>query len=175
LQYNIIDIVILIPIIFGFIHGLLRGLVREIISIVAIGVGIIASKLFAPKFAPLLMSAINMPDWLAKTLTYVIIFVGISLLCQVLGKLLRKFLKSVSLGWFDKLLGAIFGAFKWALLVSVVLNVLLLIDPYYEVFQPAAKQSSKCYEPTLKIAHITWDKANDLLPVAREQLEQPRE
>lgn len=167
---NYIDLIILLPIIYGLVRGFLHGFVRELTSIIAIAIGVVAAKMFAPQFAVKILEVLNMPDWLGKALAYVLLFVGVSLFCQALGKVLQKFLKAISLNWLNKLAGGTFGGLKWALIMSVILNLLTLIDPYYELFNPEAKKASQAYQPTLRIASITWDKANALLPVAREQL-----
>lgn len=164
MNFSTLDIILFLPILYGLIRGLLRGFARELTSILAIVAGLVASKLWAPTFAVRTAEVVNMPDWVARTLAYVLLFVGVTLLCQLLGRVLQKVLRAISLGWLDKLLGAIFGGMKWALIVSVLLNLLTLADPYYEVIRQEAKQHSRLYAPIHKIASITWDKAKELRP-----------
>lgn len=169
MEVNYLDIIILLPILYGMVRGFLRGFVREFTSIIAIVLGIVASKLYAPDFSVKILEVINMPDWLGRALAYILLFIGVSLLCQSIGKLFQRFLRAISLNWINKLAGGIFGAIKWALIMSVVLNMLLLIDPYYELFNAEAKSTSLAYQPTLRVASTTWDQVSqtyEVLPIA---------
>lgn len=167
---NYLDVIILLPILYGIVRGLLRGFVQELTSILAIIAGVGVAKYLAPWFSVKILEVMNMPEWLGHALAYLLLFAGVALLCMAFSSSFRKFLKTVHLKWLDKLAGAIFDGLKWALIMSVVLNMLTFVDPYYEIFNAEAKRTSVAYEPTLRVASTTWNKANDLLPVVREQL-----
>ena len=68
------------------------------------------------------------------------------------------------LNWMNKLLGALFGALKWALIMSVILNLMTLIDPFYEIIKPEAKSTSIAYSPVLKMASMAKNTVDEYLP-----------
>ena len=154
MEINWLDIVILIPIVYGLGHGLLRGFVRELTSIFAILGGVLAGKFFAPKVAGMLLGALNIPERAALFIAYAVLFIGVALLCKMLAKAFTKFLKKVDLNWLNRLAGALFGGTLWALIMSVVLNLLTFVEPYYPVIKPEAKENSYLYQPTLCLASV---------------------
>lgn len=161
---NYLDIIILLPIAFGLIRGFMRGFVRELTSIVGVIAGIVAAKIWAPEFAAKLMTVLEAPDWLGQTLAYVLLFAGVALLFKVVSRIVQRFLKAISLGWLDKLAGGFFGAVKWALLLSVVLNMLIIPEQYVKIIKDDAKAGSKLYEPVKSVASTSWEKMKTYLP-----------
>lgn len=165
---NYLDIIILLPIAFGLIRGLMRGFVHELTSIVGVIAGIIAAKIWAPEFAAKIMTVLEAPDWLGQTLAYVLLFAGVALLCKVVARIVQKFLRAISLGWLDKLAGGLFGALKWALIISVVLNMLIIPEQYVKIIKDEAKAGSKLYKPIKSVASTSWEKMKVYLPEAKD-------
>lgn len=161
---NYLDIIILLPVAYGIIRGFMRGFVRELTSIIAVIAGIIAAKIWAPVFAAKILTVLNAPEWLGQSLAYLLLFVGVALLCKVVARIVQRFLKAISLGWLDKLVGGIFGGLKWALIVSVLLNLLIIPEQYVKIIKDDAKASSKLYGPTLSVASTSWEKMQTYLP-----------
>ncbi len=156
-----LDIIILTPIAFGLVVGIWRGLVKEVTAMGAILVGVIFAKVFAPDLAELLIETFAWSKEVMLLVCYVIIFVVVTLSLHFISKLITKFLKKISLGWLNHLLGALFGGFKWALLVSVLLTCFDLLDQKFEILQPNVKESSWAYEPIKAIAGTTWNVIQD--------------
>ena len=171
MELNWLDIVILLPIVYGLGHGLLRGFVRELTSVFAVLGGVLAGKFFAPKFASFLLTALNMPERAALLLAYVLLFFGVALACKLLAKGITKLIRKIDLNWFNRLVGAVFGAALWALIMSLVLNFITFLEPYYPIIKQEAKQQSVLYQPTHDLASITKSQLEkyDLLPVNRSQ------
>ncbi len=65
----------------------------------------------------------------------------------------------MSLGGLNKLLGGFFGGLKYALIVSVLLNVFDAIDSKFPIVEPETKSNSFGYKPMLKLAPALWDEA----------------
>ncbi len=169
-----LDIVILIPIVYGLGHGLLRGFVREFTSIFAILAGVLAGKFFAPKFAAYLLTVINMSERAALLLAYVLLFIGVALLFKLLAQAFTRYLRKVDLSWLNRLVGAAFGMAMWALIVSLVLNLITFIDPYYPIIKPEAKQQSQLYEPTCRLASVAKGEAEKYLKMYTKEVEEEK-
>ena len=163
-KVNYLDIIILLPIIYCLVRGLMRGFVVECAAIIGIIAGIIAAKIWAPPFAAKILQVLEMPEGLAQSLSYVLLFVGVTLFCKAIARLINRLLKAISLSWLNRLAGGLFGGLKWALIISVVLNLLLLPEQYVQIIKEEAKQSSVLYQPILRIASISWDKMQQYLP-----------
>lgn len=155
---NWIDIIILIPILFGLIRGLFRGFVIELTAVVAIIAGVICAKLYAPAFALKLAELLTWNQPACNVAAYMLIFIGVAVLLHIVGKLFSKLLSAIALGGLNKLLGAVIGAAKWAILVSVLLVAFDALDQRFHILRPEQKQASVMYKPISTIATAAWDK-----------------
>ncbi len=159
---NTLDIILLLPLVYGLVRGLFRGLVAELVGIVAIVAAIVCTRLFAPKCAIWLMQHVSLSEQVCEIIAYLLVFFVVLLVLKLVGVLVTKLLKAVSLGWLNLLLGAVFGTVKWALIVSVILNGVLLVDQYLPFFKPEWKENSATFEPLRKIASVAWDEVKTL-------------
>ena len=125
---NILDIIIGIILIVFAIKGFLKGCIGEVASLIAIVVGLYGAFYFSDMTAYYLKDIIEIkPEYLA-TIALLITFAVLVLLVVLLGKLLARLLKSLSLGWIDKLGGFIFGALKGSLILSLFILLLNAIN-----------------------------------------------
>ena len=159
LDMNKLDMILLLPIGLGFIFGLFKGLIREITSLVAIVLGIYGAKLLAPFVSGLLVSSFHFSEKTALPISYLVLFVAIAIGLLILAKSLEKLFDSMSLGGLNKFLGGIFGALKYALIVSVLLIVFNAIDSRFSIVSAETKENSFAYKPLMKLAPTLWDEA----------------
>jgi membrane protein required for colicin V production len=156
---NKLDFILLIPIGIGFIFGLFKGFIKEITSLAAILLGIYGAKLLAPYVAAFLVGTFRFSDKTALPMAYLVLFAGIAIGLLIVAKSLEKIFDSMSLGGLNKLLGGIFGALKYALILSVLLIVFNAVDSRFSIVGAATKENSKVYNPLLKLAPALWDEA----------------
>lgn len=159
---NVLDLVIFVPIIIGFVFGLFKGLVRELTSLAAIVLGIMGARILEPKMSMLLMSVLDMQLNVARPVSYLVLFILIAVLLLLVANMVDKLFSAIALGWLNKLHGGVFAAVKWALIVSVLLNVLNVFDSRFSFFKEETKKESIAYEPILKLGPILWQEAQDL-------------
>jgi len=156
---NKLDIILLIPIGLGFVFGLFKGLIKEITSLAAIVLGIYGAKWLAPIVADFLVSLFHFSPKTALPVSYLVLFVGIAIGLLILAKSLEKLFNSISLGGLNKFLGGIFGALKFALIVSLLLLVFDAVDSRFSMLSAKTKEDSFVYKPLLKLAPSLWDEA----------------
>ena len=125
---NALDIVIGIILVFGLVRGVFRGLVEEISSIIGIFGGIYGAVFYYSDAAALFRRWISDTAY-ANIIGFLVIFGLIFILVSVLGVLIKYLLNIASLGWFDRLCGAAFGAVKGVLIASVLLFALTTFLP----------------------------------------------
>jgi membrane protein required for colicin V production len=68
-------------------------------------------------------------EWVGDIAGFLIIFIAVVILAGFIARLVRWAMKEVGLGWFDRLLGALFGLLRGCLLVSVVLMSVTAFEP----------------------------------------------
>jgi membrane protein required for colicin V production len=80
--------------------------------------------------------------------TFLIILVGLVLL----GKAMTKIAETMALGFFNKLVGAIFGFLKYALILSIVLIVYHEINTSLRFMEKEKVKDSVLYDPVKNFA-----------------------
>ena len=172
---NLFDIIVIVILGYCLIRGVFRGLVKELSSIVGVFGGFYAAYTYYPVLAKPLSKWIANAGYL-NILSFLIIFCGVFIIISILGIIINYLLKIVFLGWLDRVSGAMFGAMKGILIVSVLLIALTaflpkgtpvikdsLLSPYVTlVSEKMAKVISKDmkHDFSTKIATIkkAWEK-----------------
>ncbi len=158
---NTLDVLILIPLLLGFVFGLSKGFIREIISIAVIFIGIYGSKWLSPIAVSMLTGVFSVSEVVAKPLSFVVVFIAIALSLMVLAKSLDKLIENISLGGLNKLFGGLFGLLKYALVISLLINVFHILDSKISILKNETKSASILYQPMLDLAPVLWDEVKE--------------
>jgi membrane protein required for colicin V production len=116
-----LDIILLIPLVFGAVLGFRKGLLLEIFGVLAFVLAIIGGFKLMETGMVYLSEYFENFDQLLPFISFLVIFLAIIILVNMLGKLLKKMIDLTLLGGFDKFAGAILGLVKWAIGVSILL------------------------------------------------------
>jgi len=117
-----LDIMIFAVLVIAAIYGIIKGLIRSVFGIIALIAGIwIASSTFR-QFATHL--PFNNPT-LSNILSFIFIFFIVAIVITIIGFILRKVIRFVSLGWIDRIFGLIFG-FIIGVFINWVICILIL-------------------------------------------------
>lgn len=115
------DYVVLAVTALSLLVGLWRGVVSEILALVAWIVAFFAASTFSGLVAGLLSGAIK-DAAVAHVAAFVLVFIAVLMLMALVRVLLKQVLSLAGLGVVDRLLGAVFGLARAALvLVGLVL------------------------------------------------------
>ena len=125
---NLFDIIVIVILGYCLIRGIFRGLVKELSSIIGVFGGFYAAYTYYPVLAKPLSKWIANVGYL-NILSFLIIFCGVFIIISILGIIINYLLKIVFLGWLDRVSGAMFGAMKGILIVSVLLIALTAFLP----------------------------------------------
>lgn len=125
---NLFDIIVIVILGYCLIRGIFRGLVKELSSIIGVFGGFYAAYTYYPVLAKPLSKWIANAGYL-NILSFLIIFCGVFIVISILGIIINYLLKIVFLGWLDRVSGAMFGAMKGILIVSVLLIALTAFLP----------------------------------------------
>jgi len=141
---NYLDIIIaIILFLFGW-KGLRKGLIIEVVTLLAFGVGIYGAMHFSDFTAAHLQDFMEVKPQYLNTIAFVLTFIILVVLVNLIGRLVSKLVKSMNLGFFDKLGGFLFGIIKGVLLCSILLMVLNNFQ-LLGVVKPEVKEKSKLY------------------------------
>ena len=119
-ELNAADFAILVVVGLSCILGLWRGLIREVLSL-ATWIGAVAAVwLYNERLATLMPAFIEQP-LLRYFTAFLVLFLGVMIIGNLLTKLLSNMLELAGLTVMDRILGGGFGAVRGALIVCVVL------------------------------------------------------
>lgn len=132
-----VDIAIIVVVGASLIYGLYKGIISQLASLGGIVLGIVACRIFAPDMGPLVMGLFPntfSSETAAAIAGNVLLFLLVFLTVGAIASLVRKLTHTLMLGWFDRLLGGVFGVFKWLLIMSIILNLWYLLAPGSTIF-----------------------------------------
>lgn len=161
-----IDALILLPLLVGFVRGMMRGLISELVAILAVIMGIVGSRMWGAKFATWVAAYFTWPNEVCTVVAYTLLFLGIAIACNLLGRMFSRLIRAIHLGWLNRIMGALFGMGKWAIILMAVLLAVDTLDARFAFLQDDVKNQSVCYKPAVNAAH-------DCFSIARSQLGQP--
>ena len=120
---SVLDIVLASFILFGLVRGLMKGFFVEIASLVALIAGVYGAIHFSNYAATFIDENSKWDEKTVNLVAFAITFLIIVLVIALAGKALTKLADFATLGIVNKILGAIFGGLKIAVILSVILNV----------------------------------------------------
>lgn len=118
-------------------RGIWVGFVRQLAFFLALFLGYGAAGQYYGQLSPYVTPVVSNPQ-LAFFITYLMLFVTAYLLAMTAGMLLKKVMQISFLGWFDRLLGGIFGLLK-AVFVSTLL--FMLVTAFLSTASPIVENS----------------------------------
>ncbi len=151
---NFLDIILLIPLIYGLVQGIRHGIVKELSTFLALLVAIFVAKGWAKELAIIVNSILETKMEISVMIAYVLIFVVVLILAALIANLCTKLLKAVMLNGINRFFGALFGTVKYAFAISLIINVLLLAKPIFNIEKYQVVQTSVCYRPLQKILPV---------------------
>lgn len=120
---SVIDIVLAAIILFGLVRGFMKGLFVEVASLIALVAGVYGAIHFSFYAANFLNDKVNWDQKTVNVIAFAITFIIIIFIISLAGKAFTKLANFAALGIINKLLGGIFGALKFGLILSVILIV----------------------------------------------------
>ncbi len=147
----ILDIILVIPLAWGLVRGMYKGFLMSVGSLLGLIIGIYVANAYSGQLTEYVLQQFVLSLGVAHAISFFVIFAGVALICFFVSKLLDKFFKLVMLSWLNRLLGAIFGVLKCALIVSVILNLVIMVDRYVSFIPEQAKSEAVLYEPLQKM------------------------
>ncbi len=147
MEFSYLDIFFAIPLVWGIVRGLMSGFVRSLSIFIGLILGVYLAQIYAPDLSPTISEWFTLSARQCLSLAYVVIFIAVMLLVAIVARILDKFLHLILLGWLNKLLGALFGFFKWAIILSLFIMLIEYANSKFEFLTPEKKSESLLYEP----------------------------
>lgn len=108
---NILDVIIIVLMVFLIVRGVMRGFVAEVASLAGILLGIWLGIRYMNQVTTFLKPHLPAFSFL-PVVGFAVIFLGVLVLCNLLGWGLKVLFKKTLLGWLDRTLGAALAVIK---------------------------------------------------------------
>lgn len=134
-MHNIYHLILIIVAAIAIIIGFRKGLVKQLASLLGIIAGVIAAQLFHEDIEPLVREQLPSiaehfaSDYAYSVLTSCIIFLAVYFGISLLSFILKRFIEALNLGIINSIGGSLFCTFKYMLVMSVIFNIIISIDP----------------------------------------------
>jgi membrane protein required for colicin V production len=125
---NWLDIVLFIILLVSTVSAARKGFSREVIGIAASLIGLICGIWFYGPAGSFLLPYVSSPH-VANFIGFFIVFVGCVILGALVSTIVHRFMKTVGLSWFDRLLGGVFGLVRGTLIAVAVITGLVAFAP----------------------------------------------
>lgn len=162
---NILDLLLVVPIIIGAVGGFRKGFIIGVISLLALILGVFGGFYFLNWGVSLLVNEFGLSGRLLPIVAFLIIFIGIIISVNFIGKLLKNFIHMILLGGIDKLAGALVGAFMWVFLVS---SFLWVASVFKISFPSGWEQGSILFEHIKPVAPAVAGMLDGIIPVVSD-------
>jgi membrane protein required for colicin V production len=157
------DILIILVLAVGAIIGFTQGAFKQIANSIGILLGLGIASLFYKDFGKILTKMSGADAEYAQVIAFVVIVIIVPVLIGILANYLTKFFSLIWLGWLNHAVGIIAGIVSYGLLLSVVFNVMDLINSSGGVHRDKLEKRTELF---YKVKHTTHFIMPDILIVS---------
>jgi membrane protein required for colicin V production len=125
----LIDWLIAAIVIVSVIGAAKNGFFIEAFSLAGVVLGLLIASWNFQRLMPWVMQIVHTPA-IAEAIAFIAIAVGIMIAAGLIGRALRWSVKSIGLGWLDRVVGALFGFLKGCVLVTVGVIAIAAFFPH---------------------------------------------
>jgi membrane protein required for colicin V production len=130
-KVNWLDYLLLAILLFSAAMSARRGFSREIIGLAATILALVLGMWFYGIAGSYIAPYTGSPQ-LANFLGFILVCAGVLLAGAMLGWIVKRFIRTVGLSFFDRLLGAAFGILRGLLIAMILLTAFMAFTPYLE-------------------------------------------
>ncbi|MBB5317994.1 CvpA family protein [Tunturibacter empetritectus] len=126
---NLFDWFLIAILAYSTIVAFFRGIIRELFSLGGLIVGILIASWNYNRLAIYLQRLIATPS-IAEMVSFFLLVIGVMVLSALLGRALNRTAHAIGLGFFDRILGAVFGFARGCLLGVAILMAIAAFSPH---------------------------------------------
>ena len=130
---NYFDIIIICILSFGFIKGFLKGFFNEVSSFIGFFIGLIGATMFSENLSNLILKIIDLDLKILNIISFIFLFIVMTILFSLIGKSLTKLMKFASLGTINRLFGGIFSFGKYLVILSFIVLLINYLNTLFSI------------------------------------------
>ena len=161
---TLLDILIAAGLLFGMIRGFSTGAIRQITGLAGTVLSIVLGLEFMDPVGNAIGGIFGLGQEVARIIGFVLVFAAGQIILRMLTGILEKSLKALRLSILNRAGGAVFGACKVALLMSVM----FLMLGFFSAPSQQSRDESTLYAPVAAVFPVTWNFVAARFPAVRE-------
>jgi membrane protein required for colicin V production len=134
LGLSILDWALLLVVVLSVLQAIAQGFFHEFFALAGVVVGYLLAAWEYPRVAAWYARYVN-SQWAADIAGFFTVFFVVLLLAGVIGRIVRWAVHGVGLRWFDRVLGAVFGLLRGAVVCTVIVLALAAFAPHWAGLQ----------------------------------------
>jgi membrane protein required for colicin V production len=146
---EIIDLVILIPLIYGAWKGYKKGFIMELFTILALLVGLYAAFHFSDKITEIIVGKTHEKPGYLPAFCFLLLFLALGAMVYFGGKALEQVLKLAQLSLLNKGIGSLIGILKWGYIAGCMCLLIESLDNEEKLITKTNKENAILY-PAVK-------------------------
>jgi len=160
----VIDIAFLIVMLIAVYKGFSQGLIVAIFSFLAFIIGLAAALKLSVGVAHYLESSEHTGAKWLPVLSFILVFIVISLLVNICARILKKTFQIAMLGGLDRIGGIIF----YIIIYTIIFSVFLFFAEKTEALSPSVIASSRVYDYISPWGPKAIDSIGKIIPVFKD-------
>lgn len=165
--YLLVDVLIFILVTYFFIKGFQKGVIVELSTIIGLIIGVLAAMELINLVVNYFKTWFGSSPWLPY-IGYLVIFLGVFFLIQLLGKAIEKILKLTQLNFLNRLSGGLISILKIVFFISLV----YWLSDQAALISSAFKAKAFSYQLIEPIAPVVMEKLSDLIPILKDGVQE---
>lgn len=143
---NWFDLVTIVLLLIAIVKGYRKGLIMQLVGLAVIVLAAVFGGKLAAYILPVLNRLIDISPEFSKVLSFILAFAAIAIIISFAGRLLQRFIDVVFLSFFNRFLGSVVGAGTMMAFLSIILNLILMLDKRETVIKRDIKEESFFFE-----------------------------
>ncbi len=161
---NILDIILIIPIVWFGYRGYTRGFILSITSLIALIAGIYFSIHFSSVVAAWLLTEFGLNSQYLNIIAFIITFAAVVVVIQIVGRFLDQIADWAALGMLNRIAGLALGLGKSVITLGVLIFVINSFDVNQKLITHKMRSESLLYQPLSGVVPKIWPTVKQWLP-----------
>ena len=142
---NWFDIIVSLILLASFIQGMRKGLVLQLASFAAVIIGAIFAGKVAKIISPFLIDTVNVSVNNAGVVSYILAFIIIAFGVNLIAKMVHNLFDAMHISFLNKILGGIVSIGTVMVILSILLNLAVILDPEEDIVTVKIKTETFFY------------------------------
>jgi len=160
---NYIDFIFIAFFVMAAIWGVWKGFVRQLFGLVALFLGVFCAYHFSDFAATWITKWIHQEETVIAVIAFAVTFLAVLFGVILAGRITEKIVKTILLGWFNRIAGLLFSIAKMAFILSICIYLLLAFDQLWPFFPHQDGEKSILFAPIAKLAPALFPYLKNLI------------